>query len=296
MANTPVKRLSIIGAGRVGKTLGRLFHVHSCFAIEDIVNADLANANNAAAFIGAGSALGEIERMKHVEAILVSTPDDQIQSCARALAKSVDIADTTVFHVSGSQPSTLLEDVRIQGASVASVHPLISVPDPQSAINRFAGTCCSIEGGRRAVNMLRPAFESIGATLIQIDPEHKISYHAGAVFVSNFIVSLVDIGQRLVSQSGIDSNQAQAALLSLAEGSLRQAFESDPPSALTGPIARGDANVVRQHLQSITDDGIRSVYRQLALATLDVARRKDAASRESLDEIAELLQSDIRSN
>ena len=267
------------------------FTTNLCFEIQGVVNSTRDSAQSAADFIGAGSALGDIEAMRPVDAVLISTPDDQIRNCSERLAASMDLAGSVVFHLSGAQSSAELESAAAQGASVASAHPLISVAAPRQAADTFNGICCAIDGDKYAVAMLRAAFESIGAAPMTIDSACKSEYHAGAVFASNFVIALLDIGQRLVSKAIINEQSAQAAIQPLVAGNIANVFSSDASSALTGPIARGDAKVVRMHLASIENSEVLSLYRLLGMATVRLARRKGDAAPESLDEIADLLLS-----
>ena len=65
------------------------------------------------------------------------------------------------------------------------------------------------------------------------------------------------------------------------------------PAALTGPIARGDADTVERHLRALPPS-VADLYRATGRATLAVARRRAAASPAALDRIAALLGDDSR--
>ena len=55
MAHQPT--LNIIGAGHVGRALGRVFAASGCFAVQDVLTRQLASAQQAVDFIGAGRAV-----------------------------------------------------------------------------------------------------------------------------------------------------------------------------------------------------------------------------------------------
>ncbi len=60
---------------------------------------------------------------------------------------------------------------------------------------------------------------------------------------------------------------------------IENAFRLGPEAALTGPIARGDAETVRGHLAALATatPAVESLYRAAGLATLEIARRRGLA-------------------
>jgi len=70
-------------------------------------------------------------------------------------------------------------------------------------------------------------------------------------------------------------------------------FQEGTVQSLTGPISRGDANVIEGHLAALKENAPEKLelYRQLALATVPISRSKGLATKESLDRIDDLLNS-----
>jgi hypothetical protein len=64
-----MKTLSIIGAGRVGQTLGRLWARNGVFEIREVVNRSLESGSAAVAFMGAGRALPGLEQMSQADTV-----------------------------------------------------------------------------------------------------------------------------------------------------------------------------------------------------------------------------------
>ena len=82
-----VGSLSIIGAGRVGRALGRRLHELG-WNIGVVATTSLASAKRAVRFIGAGSAsAGVTRRIVISQVILISTPDHAVARQARELAR-----------------------------------------------------------------------------------------------------------------------------------------------------------------------------------------------------------------
>jgi predicted short-subunit dehydrogenase-like oxidoreductase (DUF2520 family) len=100
-------------------------------------------------------------------------------------------------------------------------------------------------------------------------PEDKRAlYHAGLAHGANHLVTLVTQAMELLSASG--SDRPADTLRPLLQAALDNVLEQGD-SALTGPIARGDVETVRDHLAEVArhaPDTLPS-YVALGRATLD---------------------------
>lgn len=270
--------LSLVGAGRVGRTFGRLFLQHGVFMIGDIRTRSAASAAQAAAFIGGGHALIPGQPMRVADLYLLAVPDDRIAAAAEELALAVPLEGAVVFHCSGAKAAAELEPARRAGALVASVHPVRSFADPDQVSRAFAGTWCGIEGDQRALDVLEPALRAIGAELVQIDPAHKTLYHAASVFASNYLVTVIDAALNAYRLAGIDDDVARQLAAPLATESLANVLRLGGPAALTGPIARGDFGTVARQQQALAaqDPAAAELYAALARATMALAERQRA--------------------
>ena len=268
--------LNIVGAGHVGRVLGRLFTQHGVFAVQDVLTRSAASAEEAVAFIGAGRALAQAADLRPAQVWMLAVGDDQIAPVCAALAGSGLLAGATVFHCSGAKASNELQAARDAGARVASVHPVRSFADPAAVAAAFDGTWCGVEGDAEALALLTPACEAIGARLTHIDAAAKTVYHAASVFASNYLVTVLDAALRAYAAAGVPPEVARELARPLASETLNNVFKLGAPGALSGPIARGDfATVARQHaaLQE-WDAPTAALYAALVAATTPLADRK----------------------
>ncbi len=111
---------------------------------------------------------------------------------------------------------------------------------------------------------------SVGLRPITISREHKVVYHAAAVFASNHLVVLAGMAEELLQDAGLSQAQAREAIGSLMAGALENVRRGGPAPALTGPVVRGDLETVRKHLAALPEEAVR-VYRSMALAALRLA-------------------------
>lgn len=267
--------LNIIGAGHLGRVLGKLFAASGAFEVQDVLTRSIGSAADAAGFIGAGRPVDALAAMRGADAIMLAVTDDQIEPVCAALAQAGALAGVLVFHCSGAKSSAALAAAADQGAFTASVHPVRSFADPDSVARDFAGTLCGIEGDPRALALLEPALAAIGARTVPIDAAAKTVYHAASVFASNYLVTVLDAALRAYQAAGIPEQVARELARPLATETLENVFRLGPRAALSGPIARGDFDTVARQQAALDgwDAPAGQLYRALAEATTVLARR-----------------------
>ncbi|MBX9800875.1 MAG: DUF2520 domain-containing protein [Burkholderiaceae bacterium] len=269
--------LSIIGCGKVGQTLARLWVQHQTVQLLDILNTSIASGARAAAFAGAGRVANSYADLQAADICLIAAPDDQIAACCDALASSGRLSATSiVFHCSGALSSSILSSASACGAAVASIHPIRSFAVPEKVAADFVGTYCGMEGDQTAVDILAPIFAAIGAQTVPIQREKKVLYHAGAVFASNYLVTLLDTAVQTYAQAGIPQDVALKMIASLVRETSENVLQIGPEQALTGPIARGDIATVVKQYRAVNgwDKRYGKLYKHMGKLTAELARRK----------------------
>lgn len=271
--------LSIIGCGKLGRSLARMLVTHDSVLLADILNLNVESGTRATAFIGAGRAVRGYQDLRPVDIFLIAAPDDQIEACCASLAETGVLSKkSVVFHCSGALPSSVLAKAQQQGAAVASIHPIRTFAMPEKVIEDFAGTYCGVEGDQRALDSLTPLFNSIGARFVPIEREAKVLYHAAAVFASNYLVTLLDTAIQTYARAGIPQDVALKMMSVLVRETTNNVLQSGPEAALTGPIARGDVDTVFRQYRAISavDASQGRLYKQLGIATMHLANRRKA--------------------
>ena len=270
--------LNIVGAGNLGKTLGRLWQQSGFFSVTSVCNRSVTSAEQASRFIGAGKPAANIQAMAEADCWLVATPDREIATVAAALAQRLDIGgeserQTVVFHCSGALSSESL--AACKPSAVASAHPVHSFADPAQSVATLAGSSVAIEGSDNAVDLLHRAFAAIGCEPLALAAENKSLYHAGSVFACNYLTVLMDLSLRSFAAAGIERQQALQLLRPIVLQTAENNMQRGPEKSLTGPIARGDADTVRTQLHALrqSDTQLAEHYRQLGHACVELAQR-----------------------
>jgi len=269
--------VSVIGAGVVGRALARTLREKG-YAIGAVASRTSASVREAISFIGAGrAARSAAAAAKSADIVLLTTSDDAIQSVCEQIAAGKGFKrGAAVFHFSGSLGSSVLAAARERKAHAASLHPLQSFPSPEEALKRLAGTVFTFEGDEAAEPAAAEMVKALGGRMTRLDVEAKALYHAACCVISNYVVSLVDLGLLLLELAGFERKEAHKAMMPLLKGTVKNIEDVGVPAALTGPIARGDAETIQRHVNALHDlpREIRRLYCQVGLYALRVAQRK----------------------
>lgn len=275
--------LNLVGAGRVGQTLARLWHQHGTFVVQDVLTTSLTSAQAATAFIGAGHAVRTPQEMRAADVWLLGTPDAQLARTAQTLADSLLAPPSTsasaplIFHCSGALDATLLAPLATRGWRTASAHCILSFATPGVAVTQFAGTVCALEGNASASADLRAAFSAIGAQCFDLASPHKLLYHAAAVFATNFLPVLQSVAEDAWRSAGVPAHLLPGLRSTLLHNAAANITALGPAAALTGPAARGDAEAIARQSAVVAawDPQAGAAYDALSTLALRLAAQRE---------------------
>ena len=285
-------KFSIVGCGRVGVTLARILKEKG-YPLLGVSSKTRESVDNAANLLGADLAsLAPGDVTREADLVFITTPDDVIEPVCREIADDQGFKEgSIVLHCSGSQPSTILSAAGRCKAVIGSIHPLQSIAAITLDSNPFDGIIAAVEGEPRAVEIGKQISGDIGSTCIEIKTQAKSLYHASAVVASNYLVTLIDAACKLMACSGVDPKSGYQVLKPLLKGSFDNIDRMGIPDALTGPIARGDHNVVKTHLEEIEAQApeLLAFYKTLGDYTIDISLAKKGITAEAAREFREML-------
>jgi len=243
--------LAIVGAGRVGRALGRALHERG-WSILVVATRSEATAGKASKFVRAGRAFAGItHHVLAAKTILVTVADDAIPGAAAELARvgGEQLRGKIVLHTSGACDTGALQAVRACGAFAGSMHPLqtfngLSVPP-------LEGKIFAIEGDAPAVRVARSIARSLGGLPVNISAEKKPLYHAAGAFAAGLVLAMEETGVQMLKTAGLPPREALEALLSLTRQVLDHYEKLGAHKAWTGPLSRGDYRVVAAHEEAL---------------------------------------------
>lgn len=259
-----VLRIVIVGPGRAGGSIA-LAATASGHRVVGVLSRTGAE--------GLGTELSWDDPLPESDIALIAVKDSAISEVVGRLSGLVD-AVSVIAHVSGFVTTDVLATLRSRRTAVGGFHPLQTLPDAKRGSRALASSYVGVGGDAPAMKLLGAFGESLGMVPFHLDDAARPAYHAAAAAASNFVVTALALAGDLFEAAGVDSKVGRP----LAERVLANVFETDPDSALTGPIARGDLETVRGHLAAArgVSESAGEQYRLVAEATaIRAGRRKD---------------------
>jgi len=206
--------------------------------------------------------------------VLLTVPDDVLPGLVAGLAATgAAFEGRLVAHASGRHGLAVLEPAVRAGALPLALHPVMTFTGRPDDIDKLTG----ISFGITAPEPLRTVAEALvlemGGEPVFIAEEHRDLYHAALATASNYLVTLVVQATDLLREAGVaDPARMLGPLLGAA---LDNALRLGDP-ALTGPVARGDADTVASHIAALRAVSPESLPAYLALARLTADRALSA--------------------
>ncbi len=278
----PRLRIGVVGAGRVGAVLGAALRSagHNCTGVSAV--SDMSRLRAEALLPGVPIKPAD-QVAAESELLILAVPDSVLSDLVRGFSSSeVFIPGQFVAHTSGSYGISVFDSA--PQVSPMAIHPVMTFTGTSVDLARLADT----PFGVTTTDALRPVAEALvvemGGEPVWVPEESRAIYHTAMVLGSNYLNVLVNEAASLLAQSGMES--PQRLLAPLLSASLDNALRLGD-KGLTGPVARGDCEVIRKHLDALQDrPSSQSAYRALARLATD---RALAAGLLSVDQAADLL-------
>ena len=265
MARKPT--VSIVGAGRVGGAIG-LALARAGYTITAAWARSRAGRQRAHRLLDV-PVLEPADTAAAADITFVSVPDDVLSDMAEQIAPAVHKGQFVV-HTSGGMPVATLDPIKDAGARVGSLHPLQTIPDAESGADALRGASVAVTCDNHERLALMRLARAWGGRPFVLGEEAKRVYHAAAVFASNYVVSSIWAATTLFQSIGL--RNAGELLAPLVRTSVDNVLARGGAKAITGPVARGDADLVKRHLEALretdpTDGALTDAYGSLARLT-----------------------------
>ncbi len=274
-------KIVILGAGRLGGALHRaLTRAGFSSALASRPKTPLAVGNTR-------------EMLSRAAMVFLCVPDAQIGAAAEQYA-DVFHPEQLVAHCAGALTLSPLEPAALRGVEVGSLHPLCAIASPETS---FLGIHAAVAGSSAAVRQkLSEVAMAAGMIPFDLSDADRARYHAAAALASNGLMALASLAAGLFESCGMDRKKSLSAMLPLMRSAVVAMDQKGLPAALTGPVARGDSDVVLGHLKALHrpgDDEVRRLYAELSVRLVALSDQLGAASKESLKTAADALNREL---
>lgn len=286
----------VVGPGRVGSSLA-LALIEKGWRCSSLVvgKHTRSNLNILKKHFDGVPIVGSVSSLKgRFDLVFITVSDDMIPHVAEELSRNrkLDFENVIVLHASGIIPVSVLNPLKSAGASVGAFHPVSSFAGPFSP-GSAAGIYYDFFGGKRARGLARKLADELSSKVVFLHSERERELlHVASVIVSNFTVVGMRTAEKLVS--GTDSrNEAKLLFEGLLRSTISNLSLKDGASSLTGPLARGDVDVIARHLKALeSDPALLQFYRSASILGVDLLMEsvRTPARRRKLSEIRKLLE------
>lgn len=262
--------VGIIGAGRVGSALGAAL-ASAGHELVGVSAGSPASRARAAGRLPGVPVLHPTAVAAQASVLLVTVPDDALADVIRGLADSGALrAGSAVVHTSGRHGLAALDPAAEVGAIGLALHPAMTFQGTPADIDRLPGTHFGVTARGRHWALAEQLVAAVGGHPVSVPEELRPLWHAGLAHGANHLVTLVSSALEIVRATG--ASDPAAVLRPLLTAALDGALASGM-DALTGPVARGDADTVFTHLDALGASAgqERALYLALARATAERA-------------------------
>ncbi|MFK7742376.1 MAG: DUF2520 domain-containing protein [Planctomycetota bacterium] len=267
-------RIAIVGPGRVGTAFGRGFRIGGAHVLGYVGRSER-RLQHALAALGDGRALTWSD-LATAHVVVFAVGDGDLSTAVQSAVDAGAVRTCALWlHTSGRHDLDVLACAERAGARIGSLHPPLPFPAAGVGDPDLCGQPAVVAGPAKSLRLLQRL-----CALLKLDPivcseQDRSVYHAACALLANGSTALFGVGLDLLAAAGgmqeVDRRRVAAALMGAAASHSQSA---GPIAALSGPVQRGDAASVAEHLRAL---GARSpshldFYRAVMLQVLELAR------------------------
>lgn len=250
-------RLSIIGSGNVAQ---HLISVLSKAAEIELVQVFARKKESVSHLISADKITSNFKDIKLVDVTIIAVTDDAIKEVSGQLP----FENQLVVHTSGSLAMEALNDKNRKGV----FYPLQTFSKSKEVDFKVIPICLEAET-EKDLQTLETLAKTISNSVANINSEQRQALHVAAVFVSNFTNHLYQIGHDICVENKISFD----ILKPLIQETANKIVTLPPNEAQTGPAKRKDTQTINTHLNFLSDENQKEIYKILTKSIIDNGKK-----------------------
>jgi predicted short-subunit dehydrogenase-like oxidoreductase (DUF2520 family) len=250
-------RLSIIGSGNVAQHLIQAF---SKTAEIELVQVFSRNPEAVSLVVPNDKIISDVGELKAVDLTIIAVSDDAIAEVSKQLA----FQNQLVVHTSGSVAMEALDSKNRKGV----FYPLQTFSKSKEVDFRVIPICLEAEN-ENDLQLLTNVAKTISNSIANVDSVQRKALHVAAVFVSNFTNHLYQIGNEICEENNLSFD----ILKPLIQETASKILSLPPKEAQTGPAKRKDTQTINAHLNFLTDENQKEIYKMLTKSIIDNGKK-----------------------
>ncbi|MNQ50898.1 NADP oxidoreductase coenzyme F420-dependent [compost metagenome] len=240
-------RITLIGSGNVAQHLIKAFSKSEAIEIVQVFSR---KKETLASLIDYDKIVNDFEDLKEADLYIITVSDNAISEVSQQLPFNNQL----VVHTSGAASIETLDDKNRKGV----FYPLQTFSKNKDIDFSVIPICLEAEN-TFDFRILETVAKSISNAVFPINSEQRKALHVAAVFVNNFTNHLYQIGQEICEENQVSFEILKPLIQETAE----KIKTLDPIDAQTGPAKRHDSSTIETHLNYLTKENQKNIYKIL---------------------------------
>ena len=240
-------KVVIIGSGNVAQHLIKAF---AKSAIIDVIQVFSRQKEAVTSLLDSNKITDNFNNLAEADLYIIAVSDDAIAK----VSSQLPFENRLVVHTSGSVSLDALDKKNRKG----SFYPLQTFS--KKAEVDFKQIPIFLESKIETdFELLKSMAEVISEKVYKINSEQRKALHVSAVFVNNFVNHLYQIGNEICIENKVPFEVLKPLILETAN----KVMSLSPKEAQTGPAIRNDEQTIASHLDFLSDENQKNIYKTL---------------------------------
>ncbi len=246
--------IGFIGAGKVGFSLAKWLNI-KYNNVKAIYSKNIEDAKELSLFSISEYYSNIEEIICECDTLFLTVNDDSISDVVNELIK-LNVNNKILIHTSGILSSDIFGKLN-ENNYCYSLHPIYAFNDKYKSYLNLDSIYYTLEGNNKYLDEIKNLFKNVKI----IDKKNKEKYHLASSIVSNLVCSVINIGENIYKEIGIDDPNIYKPLI---KNNIDNVLAYGSNKALTGPILRNDINTVKKHINNLEGNDLLA-YKYLGL-------------------------------
>jgi len=240
-------RITIIGSGNVAQHLIKAFAKSELIEIVQVFSR---KKETLASVVDYDKIVSDFEELKEADLYIIAVSDKAIAE----VSKQLPFQNRIVAHTSGAASLDVLDAKNRKGV----FYPLQTFSKNKEIDFSNIPMCLEAEN-TFDFRVLETVSKTISNSVFAINSDQRKALHVSAVFVNNFTNHLYQIGQEICEEHQVPFEVLKPLIQETAE----KINTLNPIDAQTGPAKRHDSTTIEAHLQYLSNENQKNIYKIL---------------------------------
>lgn len=246
-------RITVIGSGNVAQHLIKAFTKSE---LVEIVQVYARKKEALSSLIEFDKITSDFEELQESDLYIIAVSDKAIAD----VSKQLPFQNRIVVHTSGAASLDVLDAKNRKGV----FYPLQTFSKNKEIDFSIVPLCLEAEN-TFDFRVLETVAKSISNAVFAINSNQRKALHVAAVFVNNFTNHLYHIGKEICGEHQVPFEILRPLIQETAE----KINTLDPVDAQTGPAKRNDNNTIAAHLDYLTNENQKNIYKLITQSIQD---------------------------